>query len=168
MFKYDENVDRLYGIELVNDLTIRKTAQFSSRGNFEWIQKLCNHLIANPHPMIVPIYRFEVLEEIPERGNNQWGVFKYAYEMMRLPKLSREEKHALNTTLSHRYRPDHPDLIPVKRDYLAMYKFMQQVCDENNYTDLHDGNFLKDQEGNYRIIDLEGFARFPGLGNRES
>ena len=166
MFKYDENVDRLYGIELVNDLTIRKTAQFSSRNYFEWIQKLCNHLIANPHPMVVPVYRFEVLD-VPQ-DNSNWGSYKYAYEMMRLPKLSGEEKNALNITLSHRYRPDHPDLVPVKRDYLAMYKFMQQVCDEENYTDLHDGNFLKDQEGNYRIIDLEGFARFPGLGNRES
>lgn len=168
MFQYDETVDRLYGIELVNDMTIRKTAQFSHLPYFNWIQKLVNHLIANPDPMVVPVYRFEVLEDAPNAGRS-WGSFKYAYEMMRLPKLSNDEKDALNDIICNRWKDQeaHPAVVRARREYPELYSFMMKVFDNGNYTDIHDGNFLKDQEGNYRIIDLEGFASYPGLGIKD-
>jgi len=167
MFKYDQNVER-YGIKLVNDRVIRKEAQFSTYKHFEFLSRLARHLIANPDPTVVPVYKFEVLEEAPE--GKLWGTFRYAYEMMRLPMLSREEKSAINTFFQHRYnmnRSEDPYLLRDKREFPELAKFMSKVFDDDNYTDLHDGNFLKDEEGNYRIIDLEGFSRYPGVGHLE-
>ena len=168
MFKYDDNVEQRYGITLVSDLVIRKEANFSQRSNFNWIRKLCLHLIANPDPMVVPIYSFEVLEEKPERENSPWGLYRYAYEMMRLPMLDRDEKNLINKLcgIYHPVTRDNPDP-DVQRGWKELPKlveFMNVVLAQGNYTDLHNNNFLKDQEGNYRIIDLEGFRRYPGVG----
>lgn len=168
MFKYDENVEARYGIKLVNDRRVRKEAAFSRRTSLEWIRKLTNHLIANPDPMVVPVYSFEVLEELEEsRGN--WGTYRYAYEMMRLPMLSNDEKNVINHVIRF-YRPvtrdeNHPDIQRAWREFPKLVEFLNRVVADDYYTDRHDNNFLKDEEGNYRIIDLEGFARYPGLGD---
>jgi hypothetical protein len=169
--KYDENLESRNGIKIVNDRTVRKEAQFSTRESFEWIRKLVLHLIVSPNPMVVPVYRFEVMEETSEKDNPRWGTYKYAYEMMRLPMLSNEEK-SLIMRLIREYRPvtrDHDD-VSIQRgwkEYPTLVEFMNRVLADGNYTDLHDGNFLKDEDGNYRIIDLEGFYKYPPLGNRQ-
>lgn len=167
MFKYDENVEQRYGIKLLSDQVVRKEASFSQRNSLDWIMRLCNHLIANPDPMVVPIYRFEVLEEKPDNGSN-WGVYRYAYEMMRLPMLDKEEKELITRAIGH-YRPttrDVPDATLQRgwRELPKLMEFMNKVLADGHYTDLHNGNFLKDQDGEYRIIDLEGFHTYPGLG----
>ncbi len=165
--KYDENIESRYGIKLISDRVVRKEAQLSQRGNFRFVRDLANHLIQNPNPMVVPIYRFEVLEETPEKENIHWGVYKYAYEMMRLPMLDKDEKDTI-TKLIGIYNPvtrDHPD--PVVRsawhNFPNLVEFMNRVLADGHYTDLHNGNFLKDEVGNYRIIDIEGFRRYPGI-----
>ena len=168
MFKYDENIESRYGIKLISDQVVRKTASFSQRSSFEWIRQLSNHLIANPDPMVVPIYRFEVLEE-RETESARWGTYRYAYEMKRLPMLDKNEKELITKVISN-YGPvdrDTPD--PILRggwrELPKLMEFMNKVLADGNYTDLHNNNFLKDQEGNYLIIDIEGFSRYPGLGS---
>ena len=168
--KYDDNVETRYGIKLVSDRVVRKEAQFSTRESFEWIRNLVLHLLVNPNPMVVPVYRFEVIEEVASKHNSNWGIYRYAYEMMRLPMLSSEEK-LLITRLIHNRRPvERDDPQPFVREgwkeYPSLVEFMNRVLAEGSYTDLHDQNFLKDEEGNYRIIDLEGFGSYPGLGQR--
>jgi hypothetical protein len=121
--------------------------------------------------MVVPVFRFEVLEEVNEKRNPRWGVYKYAYEMRRLPMLDKDEKDLI-TRLIAQYRPvtrDHVDPYIQRgwREYPALVEFMNQVLYDGFYTDLHNGNFLKDEEGNYRIIDLEGFSQYPGVGKRQ-
>lgn len=168
--KYDENVESRYGIKLVDDRTVRKEAEFSTRASFDWIRKLVLHLIANPDPMVVPIYRFEVIEETPETDSRHWGVYKYAYEMMRLPMLMKEEKMLITAMIQKRWssnNPPDPIIQSGEREFPELFAFMTRVLNEGNYTDLHDNNFLKDEQGNYRIIDLEGFNKYPGLGNRQ-
>jgi hypothetical protein len=166
--KYDENVEVHYGIKLVDDRVIRKEAYYSQRNNFEFIRNLANHLIANPDPMVVPVYRFEVMEETPEKENRTWGSYKYAYEMMRLLMLTRAEKEIITTMIQKKYSDsqDHPVIQGARRDYPELHAFMSRVLSEGHYTDLHDQNFLKDEQGNYRIIDLEGFTRYPGIESR--
>jgi hypothetical protein len=169
MMKYDDNVESRYGIILVNDRVVRKEAQVSTRANFEWIRKLVTHIMLNPNPMVVPIYRFETIEEeLPSARNGNWGTFKYAYEMMRLPMLDKAEKNLISKLIS-RYKPvtrDDPDpaIQAGWKDYPVLVQFMNQVLADRYYTDLHNNNFLKDEEGNYRIIDLEGFSRYPSVG----
>ena len=167
--KYDDNVEQRYGIKLVNDRVVRKEAQFSTRESFEWIRGLVLHLLANPNPMVVPLYRFEVMEETPSKNNSHWGTYRYAYEMMRLPMLSREEKSLITAMIQRKYQLDNysdPVIKDGQRDLPELFAFMKRVLDDGYYTDLHDNNFLKDEEGNYRIIDLEGFGSYPGLGQR--
>jgi hypothetical protein len=168
--KYDDNVEARYGIKLVSDRVVRKEAQFSTRESFEWIRNLVLHMLANPNPMVVPVYRFEVMEETNEADNSRWGVYKYAYEMMRLPMLTNEEKSLITTLILGRKPVDRDDPRPKIQDgwkeYPTLVEFMNRVLADGYYTDLHDNNFLKDEEGNYRIIDLEGFGSYPGLGHR--
>lgn len=168
--KYDENVESRYGITLVNDKVIRKEGLLGRRESLDYITRLINHLIMYPDPTVVPVYRFEVLEEKPESRTSGWGTFKYAYEMMRLPMLSREEKDAMNTFISNRHNltGEHvpPHVVSAKLEFPELFQFMSKVFSDGNYTDIHDGNFLKDEQGNYRIIDLEGFARYPGVDGR--
>lgn len=168
MFRYNNNLG-VYGLTLINDRVVRKEAVYSRLESLNFIQKLVNHLIANPDPMVVPVYKFEILDSGSSRS--PWNAFSYAYEMMRLPMLSRDEKSLINKMISHRYNLDkdelHPDLTSGRREFPKLFKFMKQVIDDENYTDLHDGNFLKDEEGDYRIIDLEGFYKYPGVGTRD-
>jgi len=169
--KYDDNVESRYGIKLVDDRTIRKEAEFSQRENFEWIRKLVLHLIANPDPMVVPIYRFEVITETSDRDDRRWGHYKYAYEMMRLPMLTHDEKELITAMIQRRWTSNNPPpdatIEEGRRNFPDLVAFMTRVLAEGNYTDLHDNNFLKDEQGNYRIIDLEGFSRYPSIGNRQ-
>jgi hypothetical protein len=169
MFKYNQNLG-VYGLTLVTDRIVRKEASSFRIERFNFIRKLVNHLIAYPDPMVVPVYKFEILGS-PSSRNSPWNAFSYAYEMMRLPMLSRDEKSLINKMISHRYILDqddfHPDLKKGQREFPKLFKFMKRVIDDENYTDLHDGNFLKDEDGNYRIIDLEGFYKYPGVGNRD-
>ncbi len=168
MFKYDENIESRYGIKLISDQVVRKEAGFSQRESFNWIKKLVNHLIVNPDPMVVPVYRFEVLQEEDDKNNERWGTFRYAYEMMRLPMLDRAEKSLISTmcSLYHPVTRDNPnpDVQKGWRELPKLMEFMNKVLADGHYTDLHNNNFLKDQEGEYRIIDLEGFRRYPGVG----
>jgi hypothetical protein len=174
MLEYDESlVDRYgsYGISLIGEDVVRKEASFSQRSNFEFIRNLVNHLIQTPDPMVVPVFRFETLEEDPPKTEGAWGTYKYAYEMKRLPKLSEAEKTIISRVIGH-YKPvptDTPD--PTFQRYWkensSLMEFMNKVLDDGNYTDLHSGNFLKDHDGSYRIIDLEGFYKYPLIGNRQ-
>jgi hypothetical protein len=119
--------------------------------------------------MVVPVYRFEVLEETDEKDSPTWGTYKYAYEMMRLPYLHKDEKDLISTLIGI-YRPvtrddSNPAVQQGWRELPKLVEFMNKVLGDGHYTDLHNQNFLKDQEGNYRIIDLEGFRRYPGVGD---
>lgn len=164
MFKYDENVEGRYGIKLVGDRIIRKEAGFGDRVAFNLIRRIVNHFIAFPSPLVVPVYRFEVLEE-HDNMNGNWGTYKYAYEMRRLCMLSREEKTVINRVFRHvtpikRDNPD-PEIQACWKEFPQLVEFMNAVLTEGRYNDLHDGNFLKDENGDYKIIDLEGFMKYP-------
>ena len=170
--KYDDNLAQRYGITLVDDRVVRKVSQYSQRQNFEFIRDLVNHLIQNPNPMVVPIYRFEVLEETTEKENPHWGTYKYAYEMMRLPMLDKDEKELITKVIGN-YHPVPRDTVDpgfqrAWRGLPKLMEFMNKVLADGFYTDLHNQNFLKDEEGEYRIIDLEGFRTYPGVHDRSN
>lgn len=169
MLKYDENVESRYGIKLVSDQVVRKEYGFGDRESFELIQKLCKHFIKNPDPMVVPVLRFELLEE--SKKDERFGTFKYAYEMKRLFMLTSEEKNIIETCIRSFF--NHNQDLKLNPDYRmqsawkenpALVEFMQKVLSQNRYNDLHSGNFLKDENEDYKIIDLEGFMRYPANG----
>lgn len=170
MLKYDENVESRYGIKLTNDQVVRKEYAFGDRESFELIRRLCNHFINNPDPMVVPVLSFEVLEETTTNEKERWGTFKYAYEMKRLFMLTSDEKTIIETCIrrfwSSRDLKTDPDvkMEMARKENLKLVEFMDAVLRQGRYSDLHSGNFLKDENEDYKIIDLEGFMKYPADG----
>lgn len=144
-----------------NQMRVRKTARSSMKSNFQFMKALCNHLINNPDQMIVPVYSFEVLED---DNRNQ---FRYSYDMMAMGMLSREDKDIVNLISCrvdhYGQTPDDPD--PNIRSCWdrrpELMCFLDKLVRMNRYFDLHDGNIMIDHEENYKVIDLEGFIRYP-------
>lgn len=165
--KYDENVESRWGITLASDQVVRKEYSYSREESFNWIRGLVLHLISNPDPMVVPVYRFEDLRGAPKKDHYE---FRYAYEMMRLFMLTREEKYFIDVLARRKHSnlrdTEDPDVLRGKKEMPELFNFMVDVIEQGHYNDIHDGNFLKDDQGNYRIIDLEGFTTYPGMGPR--
>lgn len=163
--KYDPNIESRNGITLIDEHRVRKEAQLSTREGFDYTRAVVKHFIRKPDPMVVPVYTFEVIEETPEK-ESRYGTYIYAYEMMRLGMLSRDERAVIDVSYPY-YHNGIP--VDVKHDILQMgwrsypklLKFLNVVFQQQRYSDIHSGNFMKDQDGDYRIIDLEGFNGSP-------
>ena len=84
--------------------------------------------------------------------------------MMRLGMLDESERDIID--ISGRYyhaglNQDTPN-IHIKEacsTHPELIKFMNTVFSMDRYHDVHSGNFMKDEAGAYRIIDLEGFTK---------
>lgn len=160
--KYDPNIESRYGIRLVDEHTVRKEAQLGTKSHFEFVRSVVKHFIRHPDSMVVPVYRFETIEEKDEGETKTWGTYSYAYEMQRLGMLDNDERAIVDASHAF-YRTGIPR--DIKHDVLQMgwatypklMKFLNTVFKMGRYTDIHSGNFMKDEDGEYRIIDLEGF-----------
>lgn len=153
MIKYNHNLG--YGLTLVNDRVVRKTAKLSTRQAFEHLQAICTHLMRHPDPTIVPIYDFKVLCE----PQSVFGWYEYQYDMMRLGMLSNDEKDfILRLTLLNRSEwNDHAGIQEYKKSFPELYSFIDTIAYQGRYCDIHAGNFLKNEQEQFFTIDLEGF-----------
>lgn len=165
MIKYDDNVE-CYHIKLVDDRTVRKEASLSTKESFDCLEAIISHFISHPDPMVVPVYDFKVLER-PKKSN--YGVFIYQYDMKQLGMLSEDEKNLIYYMKSvNFYGEKHNDkLAQLSLQYPELSDFMKEVYHLRRYTDCHGGNFLKDEDESYKIIDLEGFIHTP-LNRKEN
>lgn len=159
---YDKNIESRFGIKLVDEFTVRKEAQLSTLEAFEYIQAVVNHFIKNPDPMVVPVYNFTVIEKT-DQADSRYGRYVYSYEMMRLGMLNEDERDILDHAYRYYYNGIPADakedcLKLGWKEYPKLMQFINTVFSQKRYTDVHSGNFLKDDEGEYRIIDLEGFG----------
>lgn len=150
-----------YGISVISDRVIRKQAYSSTRLGFETIQALCQHFMRQPHPSVVPIYDFQA-EVVPE---SKWDAHRYHYDMMRMGALDQEEKWMISRVTDnwwrHHQEPDRERYFNQFRGaYNKLVDFLQQIMLEGRYLDLHNGNIMKDEDDQYRLIDLEGFSIF--------
>lgn len=164
MVEYEQNVER-WGIKLLDDKTIRKTAS-QNRDCFKCVEAIANHFIKYPDPMVVPVYTFKVTER-PEKEDVSYGVYRYTYDMKRLAVLSYDEKKLISQMNARKYYGESSQYVNMafieraKKDYSDLYDFMKEVYAQNRYRDIHDGNFLKDEDESYKIIDIEGFIYTP-------
>jgi hypothetical protein len=152
------------GLRLVNDHVVRKTVHLTTREAFLFMQAVLKHFITYPDPMVVPVHRYDVIQATLD---NVYGTFSYSYDMQRLGMLSENEKEIIESAyyLRHGLTPyalDHEKTIQMgRKHYPNLVKFITRVLDEDRYRDTHCGNFLKDENQDYRIIDLEGYMRYP-------
>jgi len=150
-----------YGITVLDDgVTVRKTANVSRDVTYIFIETLINHFIRNPDPLVVPVYNFEFI-------SHKGGMYSYSYDMMRLSMLSITEKKLIDRIGdlydSHvakacflKYEE-----YPGADEYPELFRFLTEVTTGGKYWDIHSGNIMMDPDGNYRLIDLEGFLKTP-------
>ena len=158
-----------YGLEYIDDWTVRKTATCTGEDTLQYMEALCHHLIARPDPMVVPVYSFKYL-------GKQINVHRYQYDMMRLGDLTREEtaivyqvgdawrslQRHIATDPTHQFKDNAiytPDECWDKHPKLM--SFLQEVVELDRYHDLHGENVMVDNDGDYRVIDVEGFLNTP-------
>lgn len=159
------------GLEYIGDgFTIRKTVECSNKETVQFMQALCQHLIAHPDPMIVPVYSFEYL------GEKASHCYSYSYDMMRLGDLTDEEKKIIwEVTRAKGAWPGAGDGPPKSdplhqfqsnakvtpeqawQDYPELMNYLGEVIKLGRYYDLHDENIMRGEDGLYKIIDIEGF-----------
>lgn len=152
---FDNSLYNAHGIELIKNDIVRKTVRFSSFYDFTKIKRICSFLTEYPSDMIVPIYSFTALK------NNSYG---YSYDMKRLFKLSDDESIIIEDVSNIWF-----DLgrCPIKisdyynkkiiNDNQKLINFLQNIVNHSKYRDLHSGNIMKDENSNFKLIDIEGF-----------
>ncbi len=157
MLKYDDLHAFGNFLTLIDrDTKVRKRCKVGSRDSFLTIQAIVNHFIHHPDPMVVPVYRFTLIEGDMSKP---WSVFEYSYDMKRMGKLEPWEKEIVNDAGDVKYYGrsfDTPEWRQHEKKFPELVKFMKKVLSDNKYMDVHAGNIMKDEDG-YRIIDLEGF-----------
>lgn len=150
------------GIEVVENNRVRKESSFTTKENYVHTKAVIQHFIRNPDPLVVPVYSFE---EIEATLDNRYGTFIYAYTMKRLFALDYCERRIIDEFHywdSEVAKDAHQEWFQRGwREYPALMDYMNIVTRQRRYRDKHGGNFLKDENGDYRIIDLEGFSTYP-------
>lgn len=157
MLKYSENLP--FGLELIGDSVVKKTGQFNRESSLHQMKRIVNHFIHNPDPLVVPVYEWFGDDK------KSAGYYEYSYTMKRLFILSQEEKAIVDCSYYFYKEINLPSKYSVniieqaKINHPELIKFCKQVVTEERYWDFHMGNVLKDELGDYKLIDLEGFAR---------
>lgn len=173
MIRYATRLPPGKGVELVNDSTVRKIEYCSMDKSLEFMEALIKHFIRHPDPLVVPVYSYQLL-------SSKRNDYAYSYEMMRLGLLSQEERDFIDHVgdLVDRRGVDTFDtpspteaygtsLVQGEREFPFLFRFLKEVVNQNRYFDIHSGNILMDMDGDYRLIDLEGFMKTP-LSLREN
>jgi hypothetical protein len=168
MIKYS-NYKLPYGLKYIGDgYTVRKTTTCSGQKTLHFMRALCEHLIARPDPMVVPVYKFQNLSSKVE------NLYQYSYDMLRLGDLDGNEKEiiwqvgnawrngiAKPTRQFTEYGEKVYSVSKAWDTYPELMKYLGKIVKQDRYHDLHGGNIMKDEEGLYKIIDIEGFLNTP-------
>lgn len=88
------------------------------------------------------------------------NLIRYSYEMAYLKPLSQEESYFINRKWSNDHYIDETSwkikrVENLAKKYPKLAAFTEAY--QWTYLDWHAGNVMRDQQGNFRIIDLEGF-----------
>jgi hypothetical protein len=168
MIQFDDNINNRYGIKLLDNGTVQKTAMLGNKESWECFLTIFSHFKDNHDPMVVSVHDFEVLEQ-PKDETALWGIqYKYRYTMKRLGMLNSGEKQLISDmrevsiygNKSYGEKPSQR-LLTSKDEYPELARFMEVIISQKRYLDIHDGNFLKDEDESYKVIDLEGFIYTP-------
>ncbi len=134
-----------------NQAVVRKIALTSNRDHRDFVKALCQHFIAHPNPMMVPIYSFRDLS-----FGSGGSYFRYCYDMKAMGMLSGDEKRIVDF-MGDNPSPNHASIPGFRKMFPELMSFLELVINQNRYHDLHSGNVMLDEEENYRLVDVEGF-----------
>lgn len=157
MIKYATRLPPGKGVELLENGNIRKIFHFNMERTFVFMDALVKHFIRNPDPMVVNVFNYTVIDN-----------YSYSYDMERLGLLSAEEREIVDIAGDwyDKHGSDAYEFLlnDVKIQFQGNEKllnFLKLVIEQNRYHDLHSGNVMMDINGDYKLIDLEGFLKTP-------
>lgn len=141
-------------LKIVNYMTIRKTVRTKDKDIVIFMEALIHHFMDHPDPMVVPVYNFKVICKPYD--------YLYSYDMKQLQCLTNKEKKLIDTIgdLYEEYGYEACDQYKDLENPKLM-NFLHTLIKSGKYWDIHSGNILKDEYGNYKLIDLEGFLNCP-------
>lgn len=159
---------------LVIKLSVLYEEYLSSITNqYKVIENNINYLISNPIVGYVRVYTHEYLGSYKRffcaAHNNEQEYILYYYVMEKLNKISEDEKKVFHTILSHEdsniikdlsYQKINKTLSELSRGLDFDYEKILYFCDNIKkspiqHLDMHSRNVMKDELGNFKLIDLE-------------
>lgn len=143
-------------IDYLPNNIVRKTCVCEDPYSMEFMGVLINHFMKCPDPDVVPIFKYKKIKKL-----------MYAYDMAQLELTSEQEDQLIDevgdAAFSHGKRActvvefAHPG---VREVFPTLFPFLEKIILEDKYWDLHSGNVMI-HNGNYKLIDLEGFLNEP-------
>jgi len=165
MIKYATNLPAGSPLEILPNNLVRKTWTTYNKEWFDYMEALINHFINHPNPKVVPVYNFFSYLDGEMLSKKSYS---YSYDMMRCGILPQEDRRLIDLMgdLNERHGQGYQYLendivVPLAESNKKLYNFMMEVILENEYWDIHSGNILMNEDGDYCLIDLEGFMRLP-------
>jgi hypothetical protein len=133
----------------------------------KFMDALLKHVIKYPEPLVVPVYDYRILET-KESEIYALDEYIYSYDMMRCGILTVQERGFINTVAAEysfnyidTFNKSADKLEAGRKEFPRLYSFLKQVVEQDRYWDIHSGNVMMDEDGEYVLIDLEGFVRTP-------
>jgi hypothetical protein len=150
-----------------NGRIIRKVAGYSNLDALCFVKRLCQHFIRHPDPTVVPVLDFQDLGWQIDT-DNFFGFYMYSYDMLALQDLSDHEKILIDKVKDHWFMDKEfpadaktESILMGWHNHPELMTFLQSTMELGRYLDLHSGNIMADQDGHYRLIDIEGFLTYP-------
>jgi hypothetical protein len=131
---------------------VRKTDSWGDERRVAKTFELLTYLKNNRHPTIVTILDCRKISST-----------EYSYDMPLMAELSNSETELVDLVTSGEYNPDYRianrhRVYRLRKKHPKLFQVIQKINSWKTYVDLHEGNLMKDQYGNYKLIDLEGFG----------
>jgi hypothetical protein len=163
---FDKFLPAKTGIKLVNEHTIKKTGSSPSPMRREIVRNLVKWSSSKNNTIAVSARNFK---ELRDHG----GLYYYSYEMMRLGRLSGEQKFVVKMIADwiydHHLDPFNPSYLSKDHQQLInkfwdnhrdLMLFLLHIVKDGRYKDLHEGNvMIHPEDESFRLIDLEGFMQ---------
>lgn len=88
---------------------------------------------------------------------------QYEYTMPLMAELSNSETELVDVFSSGVSNPDYRAanrhrVYRLKKKHPKLFQVIKKINSWKTYIDLHEGNVMRDQYGNYKVIDIEGFG----------
>src|SRR5574338_467679 len=159
MLNYAKRMPPNKPVEILENGNVRKKLVNRNPDWMKYMKALLNHFTKHPEPYVVPIYDYQILDES-----------SYQYDMMRCGLLTDDERSFISIVgdLHDRYKiaacqVQDAELLQYKDKYPKLFQFLQMIVEQDRYWDIHSGNILMNEDGEYCLIDLEGYMRLPLL-----
>lgn len=160
MLNYAKRMPPNKPVEILDNGNIRKTIANRNLDWMEFMSALLKHFTKYPEPYVVPIYDYKILSSS-----------SYQYDMMRCGLLTDDERALISIVgdLHDRYKiaacqvTHDLDLLEYKKKCPKLFQFLQMIVEQDRYWDIHSGNILLNEDGEYCLIDLEGYIKLPLL-----